>query len=136
MCEDKEDVVPPHGQNGTHKPQSYYVNVTSYDKTWMVRRTYENFRLLDKQLHKCVYDRKYSQLPELGKDEASEAENLEPLHQKLCDYLERLSEIAGSMISCGPILNWLEVSGATYKLPVSFPDIVKDLLDLPNFYCS
>lgn len=31
----------------------------------MLRRSYENARTLDHQLHKCVYDRKFSLLPEL-----------------------------------------------------------------------
>ncbi len=36
------------------------------------RRTYEDFRLFDKQLHRCIYDRKFSQLPELRKNELRE----------------------------------------------------------------
>ncbi|TRY77945.1 hypothetical protein TCAL_10902 [Tigriopus californicus] len=47
------------------------VQVTSRGRTWVVRRSYENFVLLDKQSHQCVYDRRYSQLPEIV-----EAENL------------------------------------------------------------
>ncbi|XP_076372249.1 rho GTPase-activating protein 32-like [Tachypleus tridentatus] len=43
----------------------FYVEITSNEKTWMIRRNYENFRMLDKQLHRCVYDRKFSILQEL-----------------------------------------------------------------------
>ncbi|TRZ03936.1 hypothetical protein DNTS_003548 [Danionella cerebrum] len=31
-------------------------------KTWVVRRSYEEFRTLDAHLHQCIYDRRYSQL--------------------------------------------------------------------------
>lgn len=30
-----------------------------------MRRSYEDFRVLDKHLHLCIYDRRYSQLTEL-----------------------------------------------------------------------
>ena len=41
------------------------LQITSYGKSWIVRRSYEHFRLLDEQLHRCIYDRKFSQLPVL-----------------------------------------------------------------------
>lgn len=43
----------------------WHVAVTSQGKTWVLRRSYENFRMLDKQLHRCIYDRKFSGLQEL-----------------------------------------------------------------------
>lgn len=43
----------------------YYIKVQSNEKTWTIKRSYENFRLLDKQLHKCIYDRSYSELIEI-----------------------------------------------------------------------
>ncbi|CAL4147243.1 unnamed protein product, partial [Meganyctiphanes norvegica] len=45
--------------------RSLLVQVTSLGRSWVLRRTFENFRFLDRQLHRCCYDRKYSQLPEL-----------------------------------------------------------------------
>lgn len=41
----------------------------------MLRRSYENAKTLDHQLHKCVYDRKFSLLPEL-QPIPSDCENL------------------------------------------------------------
>ena len=35
----------------------------------MVRRSLEDFRFLDKQLHLCVYDRKFSDLSEIPDQE-------------------------------------------------------------------
>ncbi|XP_013791079.1 rho GTPase-activating protein 32-like, partial [Limulus polyphemus] len=43
----------------------FYVKVSSNSRSWVIRRNYENFRMLDKQLHRCVYDRKFSVLQEL-----------------------------------------------------------------------
>ena len=53
---------------GTSKgePQQYIVvlnlGVTSC-RRWLIKRTLEDFQSLDRQLHTCVYDRRYSQLP-------------------------------------------------------------------------
>ena len=51
----------------------YVVEVNSRGKTWSVKRNLEDFRLLDRQCHQCVYDRKYSQLSEIPLEE-----NLDP----------------------------------------------------------
>lgn len=45
--------------------QSFTIQVASQGKSWLLRRTYQNFRSLDTQLHRCIYDRKFSALPEL-----------------------------------------------------------------------
>lgn len=49
------------------------LQITSYGKSWIVRRSYEHFRLLDEQLHRCIYDRKFSQLPLLPDHEPRDA---------------------------------------------------------------
>ena len=36
---------------------------TSSYRRWLITRTLEDFQSLDRQLHTCVYDRRYSQLP-------------------------------------------------------------------------
>ena len=51
----------------------YVVEINSRGKTWSVKRNLEDFRLLDRQCHQCVYDRKYSQLSEIPLEE-----NLDP----------------------------------------------------------
>ncbi|GIY49915.1 hypothetical protein CEXT_449101 [Caerostris extrusa] len=43
----------------------FLITVISNSKKWVVRRSYKNFVFLDTQLHRCVYDRKYSLLQEL-----------------------------------------------------------------------
>lgn len=41
------------------------IKVESQNTAWVLRRSYDNARILDHQLHKCVYNRKFSLLPEL-----------------------------------------------------------------------
>ena len=59
------------------------MQVTSGDRTWTVRRTIQNFRMLDQKLHRCIYDRKFSHLPEIG---ALELDEISPQVRKMgCD---------------------------------------------------
>lgn len=44
----------------------FCVQVTSNCKSWQVRRSLDNFQMLDRQLHRCVYDRKFSLLKEIN----------------------------------------------------------------------
>ncbi|XP_052443820.1 rho GTPase-activating protein 32 isoform X7 [Carassius gibelio] len=74
----------------------------------MVRRSYEDFRVLDKHLHLCIYDRRFSQLPELPRFD-SLRERAEAASQMLMAYLSRFSAIADNKINCGPALTWMEV---------------------------
>ncbi|XP_064599453.1 uncharacterized protein LOC135465995 [Liolophura sinensis] len=98
-------------EEGAKGPADQYftLRVASGHRIWNIRRTYDNFRQLDRQLHKCIYDRKFSHLPELQREWGQTQNNREFLHGLLSQYLERLSSIAGSMINCGPILNWFEL---------------------------
>ncbi|CDQ74069.1 unnamed protein product [Oncorhynchus mykiss] len=48
--------------SGSAKNLVFLVQVSCQAKTWMVRRSYEEFRTLDAHLHQCIYDRRYSQL--------------------------------------------------------------------------
>ncbi|XP_067138233.1 uncharacterized protein [Centruroides vittatus] len=110
--------------NGTSKQSKglwFTVFVTNVSKTWSVRRSYENFQMLDRQLHHCVYDRKYSQLTELpSEDSFDEIECKEEyVRTLLAEYLERFSQLAGNLINCGPVLNWLELDNRGNRLIVA-----------------
>lgn len=37
----------------------------------------------------------------------------------LGEYVARLSEVAGSLITCGPVLNWLELDNRGHRLIVT-----------------
>lgn len=43
------------------------LKVTSGHEAWQVRRTYDHFCKLDEQLHQCVFDRNFSELPILSR---------------------------------------------------------------------
>ncbi|KAK4878829.1 hypothetical protein RN001_011335 [Aquatica leii] len=92
----------------------HMVQVTSADECWLVQRSYENFKMLDAQLHQCIYDRKFSQLPDLS-SHPSYGENVETL---LSDYLDRFSQIADNSINCGPVLNWFQMDNKGNRLLV------------------
>lgn len=43
----------------------YEVIVISNGKQWVTNRTFHDFTVLDNQIHYCVFDRKFSNLPVL-----------------------------------------------------------------------
>ncbi|KAF2356060.1 Phoxous domain [Trinorchestia longiramus] len=100
--------------------KSFLVQVTSLGRSWVVRRTYENFRFLDRQLHRCCYDRKVSRLSELPPEDQMPVPSKESTLQCLASaYLAQLSNIAGPLITCGPVLGWLELDNRGHRLIVT-----------------
>ncbi|XP_078593973.1 GTPase-activating protein CdGAPr-like isoform X2 [Branchiostoma floridae x Branchiostoma japonicum] len=108
MGDESPDSLKHNGVPEPHKDTLYLVSVECQGKCWTVQHSYEDFRFLDKHLHSCIYDRKFSQLTELPKGEAMK-ENIQAVKQVLSRYLARLSQITGNLLNCGPVLNWLEL---------------------------
>ncbi|CAH1185554.1 unnamed protein product [Phyllotreta striolata] len=92
----------------------FMVQVTSGEACWIIQRNFENFQMLDDQLHQCIFDRKISQLQDLS----SQSPNDEELETKLILYLERFSKIADNSVNCGPVLNWLQMDNKGHRLLV------------------
>ncbi|XP_043117950.1 rho GTPase-activating protein 33 isoform X4 [Puntigrus tetrazona] len=94
--------------SGSAKDLVFLVQVSCQGKTWMVRRSYEEFRTLDAHLHQCIYDRRYSQLLALPAlcEIGDRVEIFTPL---LSEYLSRLSMIVDNKLNCGPVLSWMEI---------------------------
>ena len=44
------------------------IQVTSGEKQWRIRQSYDSLHRMDKQLHSCIFKRTFSLLPELNKD--------------------------------------------------------------------
>lgn len=96
----------------------FLVQITCQGKNWLVKRAYEDFRVLDKHLHLCIYDRRFSQLTELPKFDPSK-DTVEATTKMLATYLSRLSAIADNKINCGPVLTWMEIDNKGNHLLVS-----------------
>lgn len=99
------------------------VQVSSGDECWLVQRNFDNFKMLDAQLHQCIYDRKISQLPDLSSQSLRNAalrdgQNGELLTETLRFYLEHMSRIADNSINCGPVLNWFQMDNKGHRLLV------------------
>ena len=70
LSEDDEVKSLPATKNENHQViRVYSVQVTSNGKSWVVRRSYENFEFLDRQAHQCIFTRKNSQLPTIPQEE-------------------------------------------------------------------
>lgn len=95
----------------------FLVQIICQGKNWLVKRSYEDFRVLDKHLHLCIYDRRFSQLTELPKFDSLK-DTLETIAM-LAMYLSRLSAIADNKINCGPVLTWMEIDNKGNHLLVS-----------------
>ncbi|XP_041666413.1 rho GTPase-activating protein 32 [Cheilinus undulatus] len=96
----------------------FLVQITCQGKNWLVKRSYEDFRVLDKHLHLCIYDRRYSQLTELPRHDTLK-ETVEAVTKMLATYLSRFSAIADNKINCGPVLTWMEIDNKGNHLLVS-----------------
>ncbi|KAB1254867.1 Rho GTPase-activating protein 32 [Camelus dromedarius] len=105
LSEEQNEVT----KNGCEsKELVYLVHIACQGKSWIVKRSYEDFRVLDKHLHLCIYDRRFSQLSELPRSDTLK-DSPESVTQMLMAYLSRLSAIAGNKINCGPALTWMEM---------------------------
>ncbi|XP_029433226.1 rho GTPase-activating protein 33-like isoform X1 [Rhinatrema bivittatum] len=96
----------------------FVVQITCQGKMWPVHRSYEEFCTLDAHLHRCIFDRRFSQLPELP-PVAEVRYQTELLMPMLSQYLEKLSVIVDSNISCGPVLTWMEIDNHGNRLLVN-----------------
>nr|XP_061797484.1 rho GTPase-activating protein 32-like [Nerophis lumbriciformis] len=108
------------GAKGTQdsKELLFLVQITCQARNWLVKRSYEDFRVLDKHLHLCIYDRRYSELTELPKYEPVR-DTHESVTKMLATYLSRFSVIADNKINCGPVLTWMEIDNKGNHLLVS-----------------
>ncbi|XP_041850565.1 rho GTPase-activating protein 32 isoform X2 [Melanotaenia boesemani] len=96
----------------------FLVQITCQGRNWLVKRSYEDFRVLDKHLHLCIYDRRYSQLAELPRFNTLQ-DTVESVTTMLATYLSRFSAIADNKINCGPVLTWMEIDNKGNHLLVS-----------------
>lgn len=82
------------------------MRVESESNLWLVERSREDWAVFDRQLHRCVFERRHSRLDELFPLIHLESAKFEEV---LVKYTERLSELTGSIITCYPVLKFLEI---------------------------
>ncbi|CAH2056065.1 unnamed protein product, partial [Iphiclides podalirius] len=90
-------------------------------REWTLTRSRDNFLQLDDMLHRCIYDRKVSGLPNLSEELRPPCDDSR-YHQLIGDYVHHLSIIADDSINCGPVLNWLQMDNKGHKLLVANED--------------
>ncbi|KAJ7995519.1 hypothetical protein DPEC_G00245420 [Dallia pectoralis] len=100
------------------KEPLFLVQICCQSRSWLVKRSYEDLRVLDKHLHLCIYDRRYSQLTELQRFDSLK-DTAEEITTILTAYLSRLSAIADNKINCGPVLTWMEIDNKGNHLMVA-----------------
>lgn len=92
---------------------------------FLIRRSFDNMKMLDEMLHHCVYDRKISNLVDLS-DLAIDAEEIQI--EKVVDvYLERFSEIVTDSLTCGQILTWFQLDNKGQRLPLADSDTMESI---------
>ncbi|XP_033308462.1 GTPase-activating protein CdGAPr isoform X4 [Bombus bifarius] len=101
---------------GTNDSDSYAVRVTSGDACWTLQRSYDNFVMFDKQLHRCIFDRKFSSLTKLPDTQPKNTCDI------LRDYLNRFSQLNHEGLNCGPVLNWLQLDNRGRRILVPESD--------------
>ncbi|XP_053621849.1 GTPase-activating protein CdGAPr [Plodia interpunctella] len=90
---------------------------------WTLSRNKDNFLHLDDMLHRCIYDRKVSGLPNLSEKITPTLLQDEAEYTRLiAHYVHHLSIIADDSINCGPVLNWLQMDNKGHKLLVANED--------------
>ncbi|XP_056139271.1 rho GTPase-activating protein 32 [Lampris incognitus] len=100
------------------KEPVFLVQICCQSRSWLVKRSYEDFRVLDKHLHLCIYDRRFSRLTEIPRYDVLK-DTVESATEMLAAYLLRLSAIADNKINCGPVLTWMEIDNKGNHLLVS-----------------
>nr|XP_046245358.1 rho GTPase-activating protein 32 isoform X2 [Scatophagus argus] len=96
----------------------FLIQITCQGRNWLIKRSYEDFRVLDKHVHLCIYDRRYSELTELPRYDTLK-DTAESVTKMLATYLSRFSAIADNKINCGPVLTWMEIDNKGNHLLVS-----------------
>ncbi|XP_055644921.1 GTPase-activating protein CdGAPr isoform X2 [Toxorhynchites rutilus septentrionalis] len=115
------------GGGGGGKNNWFIIRITAgRSDSFMIKRSFENIRFLDEMLHRCVYDRRVSELENLKEMDVLEKGDDE-LEAIVAVYLNRLSVIASDAMTCGPVLTWLQIDNKGRRLPVADEQTMKSI---------
>ncbi|CAD7086461.1 unnamed protein product [Hermetia illucens] len=98
--------------------------ISSRSDPFLIKRSFDNVRMLDEMLHRCVYDRKISGLRDLAQ---LELKNEEEVEYAVSKYLERFSKIASDSLTCGTVLTWLQLDNRGRRLPLADSETMRSI---------
>lgn len=102
---------------------SFIIKVTAQQpESFLIKRSLENLKFLDEMLHRCVYDRRISELDDLRNLEISLSTD-----RIVSNYFTKFSSIASDAITCGPVLTWLQLDNKGRRLPVADSDTMRTI---------
>lgn len=102
---------------------SFIIKVTAQQpESFLIKRSLENLKFLDEMLHRCVYDRRISELDDLRNLEISLSTD-----RIVSSYFTKFSSIASDAITCGPVLTWLQLDNKGRRLPVADSDTMRTI---------
>lgn len=115
------------GSSSTSSQQSWFIIRVIAEKTepFLIRRSVENMKMLDEMLHRCVYDRKISNLADLN-DLELDADDIQ-MDVVIAEYLEQFSTIVSDSLTCGQILSWFQLDNKGQRLPLADSDTMKSI---------
>lgn len=110
------------------QPNSWWfiIRVTAEkSEPFLIRRSFDNMKMLDEMLHRCVYDRKISNLLDMSELEF-DVEDIQ-IEKVIDEYLERFSEIVTDSLTCGQILTWFQLDNKGQRLPLADSDTMQSI---------
>lgn len=132
-----EDKFDPHNSNSsqdgnasgssTASQQLWFIIRVTCEKSepFLIRRSFDNIKMLDEMLHRCVYDRKISNLADLS-DLEIEADDIQ-MDAVVAEYFECFSVIISDSLTCGQILSWFQLDNKGQRLPLADSDTMKSI---------
>lgn len=122
-----QDATSNSSANSPNLHQSWFIIRVSAEKceSFLIRRSFENMKMLDEMLHRCAYDRKISNLADLS-DLELDGDDIQ-MDTVVAEYLERFSTIVSDSLTCGQILSWFQLDNKGQRLPLADSDTMKSI---------
>jgi Rho GTPase-activating protein 32 len=112
----------------SNRPLSYFWFILKVSagrsEPFLIKRSLDNLKMLDEMLHRCVYDRRISDLRDLNHMQMMHDEHIEDI---VSTYFQRFTAIASDAVTCGQVLTWLQLDNKGRRLPVADSDTMRTI---------